>query len=198
MRCSTRASGTGDGMTAIAPSAPSTAARPRGVVLDFAAQQPLGTVSFVIILLMTIAGIFSEWVVALRSAAHRFRRHPAAAKLGALGRHRRLRPRHLLPHHLRRAHRAGDQPDLVVRRLDHRRHPRHRLGLFRRLDRRLDPALHGHPAGVPDHRAGAGRGRGAEDRGAVRDRHQPDRRHRHPDRAAGVPRGARGGAHASA
>jgi peptide/nickel transport system permease protein len=49
-------------MIAIATSAPSTAARPRGVLLDFAAQQPLGTVSFVIILLMTIAGIFSEWV----------------------------------------------------------------------------------------------------------------------------------------
>src|SRR5690349_836791 len=64
-RCSTRAFATGDAMTAIAPSAPSspaTVARPRGVLLDFAAQQPLGAVSFVIILLMTFAGIFSEWV----------------------------------------------------------------------------------------------------------------------------------------
>jgi len=49
-------------MTAIAPSAPSTAAHPRGFLLEFAAQQPLGAASFVIILLMTFAGIFSEWV----------------------------------------------------------------------------------------------------------------------------------------
>ena len=53
-------------MTAIAPSTPATAApkaaRPRGFVLDFAIQQPLGTVSFVVILAMTFAGIFAEWV----------------------------------------------------------------------------------------------------------------------------------------
>ncbi len=54
-------------MTAIAPSAPSTVepstvAQPRGFVLDFVAQQPLGTASFVVILAMTVAGIFSEWV----------------------------------------------------------------------------------------------------------------------------------------
>jgi peptide/nickel transport system permease protein len=49
-------------MTAIAPPAPLSSARSRGVVVDFATQQPLGTVSFVIILLMTVAGIFSEWV----------------------------------------------------------------------------------------------------------------------------------------
>ena len=49
-------------MTAIASSAPLSSARSRGVVIDFATQQPLGTVSFVIILLMTVAGIFAEWV----------------------------------------------------------------------------------------------------------------------------------------
>jgi peptide/nickel transport system permease protein len=49
-------------MTAITATAPPTATRPRGVLRDFVAQQPLGTVSFIIILAMTIAGIFSEWV----------------------------------------------------------------------------------------------------------------------------------------
>jgi peptide/nickel transport system permease protein len=49
-------------MTATTSSAPPAAARPRSALVDFAVQQPLGTVSFVIILLMTIAGIFSEWV----------------------------------------------------------------------------------------------------------------------------------------
>jgi peptide/nickel transport system permease protein len=53
-------------MTTITPPAPATAApraaRPRGFVLDFTIQQPLGTISFVIILAMTVAGIFSEWV----------------------------------------------------------------------------------------------------------------------------------------
>jgi peptide/nickel transport system permease protein len=48
-------------MTAIAPAAPSTAARPRGVVRDFIAQQPLGALSFVIILAMTVAGVFADW-----------------------------------------------------------------------------------------------------------------------------------------
>ncbi len=49
-------------MTAIASPPASTASRPRGAIRDFAAQQPLGALSFVIILLMTVAGIFSEWV----------------------------------------------------------------------------------------------------------------------------------------
>jgi len=49
-------------MTAVASPAPKTESRPRGVLLDFAAQQPLGAASFVIIVLMTFAGIFSEWV----------------------------------------------------------------------------------------------------------------------------------------
>jgi peptide/nickel transport system permease protein len=51
-------------MTAIttsSPSAPTTAARPRGVVRDFIAQQPLGALSFVIILAMTVAGVFADW-----------------------------------------------------------------------------------------------------------------------------------------
>src|SRR5688572_2401375 len=49
-------------MTAISPSTPARIARPRNALLDFAAQQPLGTVSFFIILAMTVAGIFAEWV----------------------------------------------------------------------------------------------------------------------------------------
>jgi len=42
--------------------APTPAVRPRSAVMDFAAQQPLGAVSFVIILAMTVAGVFAEWV----------------------------------------------------------------------------------------------------------------------------------------
>jgi peptide/nickel transport system permease protein len=49
-------------MTAIASSAPVKLTRPRSALLDFVAQQPLGAASFVIILVMTFAGIFSEWV----------------------------------------------------------------------------------------------------------------------------------------
>jgi peptide/nickel transport system permease protein len=50
-----------DPMTSLAsPLAPVT--RPRNVVLEFSRQQPLGAGSFVIIVLMMFAGIFSEWV----------------------------------------------------------------------------------------------------------------------------------------
>ena len=42
--------------------APSSALRPRSAVVDFCRQQPLGAVSFLIILAMMFAGIFSEWV----------------------------------------------------------------------------------------------------------------------------------------
>jgi peptide/nickel transport system permease protein len=42
--------------------APAPVSRPRNAVLDFAAQQPLGAVSFLVILAMTVAGIFAEWV----------------------------------------------------------------------------------------------------------------------------------------
>lgn len=50
-------------MTAIttSPTAPSTDARPRGAVRDFINQQPLGALSLVVILAMTVAGIFAEW-----------------------------------------------------------------------------------------------------------------------------------------
>ena len=36
--------------------------KPRGPVVEFIRQQPLGSVSFVIIIAMMFAGIFSEWV----------------------------------------------------------------------------------------------------------------------------------------
>jgi peptide/nickel transport system permease protein len=42
--------------------APSSALRPRSAVVEFCRQQPLGAVSFLIILAMMFAGIFSEWV----------------------------------------------------------------------------------------------------------------------------------------
>ena len=48
-------------MTAITTSSPSKTARPRAAVRDFINQQPLGALSFIVILAMTIAGIFSEW-----------------------------------------------------------------------------------------------------------------------------------------
>ena len=161
-----------------------------------AAQQPLGAVSFVIIFVMMFAGIFSPWVAPYDPLAISL--DPAdilqPPSCGALVRHRRLRPRRVLPHHLRRAHRDGHRLHLVVRRLDARRDPRRGVGLFRRQDRRLDPALRRRPAGVPDHRAGAGRGRGGPLGDVRRHRLQPDHRHRHPDPAARRARGARGGA----
>jgi peptide/nickel transport system permease protein len=41
---------------------PSTRQRQPGVIMDFVRQQPLGAVSFVIIMIMMFAGIFSPWV----------------------------------------------------------------------------------------------------------------------------------------
>jgi len=49
-------------MTVLAPTAPPAAARPRSAVLEFCRQQPLGAVSFIIIVAMMFAGIFSAWV----------------------------------------------------------------------------------------------------------------------------------------
>jgi peptide/nickel transport system permease protein len=51
-------------MTTLAPSAPATALipRPRSAVMEFCRQQPLGAVSFVIIVAMMFAGIFSNLV----------------------------------------------------------------------------------------------------------------------------------------
>jgi peptide/nickel transport system permease protein len=51
-------------MTMLAPTLPTavTQARPRSAVLEFSRQQPLGAVSFVIIVAMMFAGVFSAWV----------------------------------------------------------------------------------------------------------------------------------------
>ena len=50
---------------------------------------------------------------ALRSDPQRHGQHAAAAELEASARHRPVRPRHLLAHHLRRAHRADHRPVLA-------------------------------------------------------------------------------------
>ena len=49
-------------MSAVAPSLPEIAARQRSSIVEFARQQPLGAISFVIIFLMMFAGLFSPWV----------------------------------------------------------------------------------------------------------------------------------------
>ena len=51
-------------MTTLAPSAPATALipRPRSAVMEFCRQQPLGAMSFVIIVAMMFGGIFSNLV----------------------------------------------------------------------------------------------------------------------------------------
>lgn len=49
-------------MTAIATQAATPQRRPRPAVLEFMRQQPLGAVSFVVIVAMMFAGIFAEWV----------------------------------------------------------------------------------------------------------------------------------------
>ena len=49
-------------MTVAAPPLPAAATREPNALLDFCRQQPLGAVSFVIILIMMLAGIFSPWV----------------------------------------------------------------------------------------------------------------------------------------
>jgi peptide/nickel transport system permease protein len=49
-------------MSAVAPSLPEIAVRQRSPIMEFARQQPLGAVSFVIIAAMMFAGIFSPWV----------------------------------------------------------------------------------------------------------------------------------------
>ena len=49
-------------MSTVAPSLPEIAARQRSSLMEFTRQQPLGTVSFVIIVLMMFAGLFSPLV----------------------------------------------------------------------------------------------------------------------------------------
>jgi peptide/nickel transport system permease protein len=49
-------------MSVAAPSLPDVAPRQRSAVVEFARQQPLGAISFVIIFLMMFAGLFSPWV----------------------------------------------------------------------------------------------------------------------------------------
>jgi peptide/nickel transport system permease protein len=49
-------------MSAVAPTLPEVATRQRNPIMEFARQQPLGAVSFVIIAAMMFAGIFSPWV----------------------------------------------------------------------------------------------------------------------------------------
>ena len=49
-------------MSVAAPSLPEVAVRQRSPLMEFARQQPLGAISFVIIFLMMFAGLFSPWV----------------------------------------------------------------------------------------------------------------------------------------
>jgi peptide/nickel transport system permease protein len=49
-------------MTAAAVDTPAAARKPHGPVAEFIRQQPLGAASFVVIVAMMIAGLFSEWV----------------------------------------------------------------------------------------------------------------------------------------
>src|SRR5262249_49850991 len=51
-------------MTSFVPTAPAPAltTRSRSAILEFTRQQPLGAISFVIIVVMMFAGIFSAWV----------------------------------------------------------------------------------------------------------------------------------------
>ena len=49
-------------MTIVSPALPAAKTRQPNVYLDFARQQPLGAVSFIIIFVMMFAGIFSPWV----------------------------------------------------------------------------------------------------------------------------------------
>jgi peptide/nickel transport system permease protein len=49
-------------MSVTAPSLPEVATRQRSPLMEFARQQPLGAISFVIIFLMMFAGLFSPWV----------------------------------------------------------------------------------------------------------------------------------------
>ena len=86
MRCSIRASGTGDGHVACRSHLRSRSAAPRAArSLEFCRQQPLGAVSFVIIFVMMFAGIFCRMGRALRSARHRLRRRSSPPRRGSTG-----------------------------------------------------------------------------------------------------------------
>ena len=134
---------------------------------------------------MLFAGVFAEHIAPYDPIRNNHGQHAAAAELEAPARHRSVRPRHLLAHHLWRAHRADHRPVLRLPRLHRRRDHRRGVGLFRRQDRQCDPALHRPDAVVPADRAGAGGGRRARPQPRLRDRHQPHPRDRDPDRAAG-------------
>jgi peptide/nickel transport system permease protein len=49
-------------MTNLAPTLPAPGTHSRNVMFEFSRQQPLGAISFIVIVLMMFAGIFSEWV----------------------------------------------------------------------------------------------------------------------------------------
>ena len=123
-----------------------------------ACSSPLGTAGGCHHRAMIVVAVFARSAGALRSDRNDFGGMLAAARAGAPARHRQLRARRPLAHHLRLADGAAGRLPLVAHRLDPGRHHRRRVGLLRRPHRHDRPALHGHHPRVSDHRPGAGRG----------------------------------------
>ncbi len=166
-------------------------------MLDFAIQQPLGTVSFVIILVMTVAGIFAEWVAPYDPLHIDFAgilQPPSWEHWGGTDAYGRDIFSRII---------YGARTALVISLTSS--FVGSTLGAILgiasayfggRIDdwiQRFMDILLAFPIIVLALVVVAA----LKTVDPVRDRHQPDRRHRHPDRSAGVPRGARGGALAS-
>ena len=158
--------------------------------LQFILHQPLGAAGLLVIVIMALRGDLRAVGRAVRSADRRLRRHARGAVVAALDGHRFVRPRRVVAHHLRRAHRARGRLSRVVHRL-HARRDRSAWSRPISAARSTDhPGRDGHAAVVSHHRARAHRGGDARPEHRLRRRRQSDHRHRHPDGAARRARGA--------
>ncbi len=99
-------------------------ARVRGAPASsvFCRRQPLGTFGLVLVLVMALAGLSAEWIAPYSPTSNDFAAMTEPPSWAHLAGHRPVRPGPVLPHHLRRAHRADRR--LLLR--DRRRHRRAR------------------------------------------------------------------------
>ena len=76
------------------------------LALDFCRRQPFGTFGMAIVSDHGVAGLGAEWIAPYSPTANDFAAMTEAPSWDHLARHRPVRPRPAVAHHLRRAHRA--------------------------------------------------------------------------------------------
>ena len=140
----------------------------------FARRNPLGAAGALVIIVMVRAGGLCRRHRALQPGRQCLRPAAPAAEPGELVRHRPVRPRCVLAHRLRRAHRAARRIRVVVRRRHLRARARGGERLFRRPGRFVLPARARRVHGVPADHPGARGDRDLRDRRAERDHRDHD------------------------